>query len=65
MTAIGPVVGGYLTTAMSWRLIFFINLPFAALAAWAAMQHLPEGRDETAPALSRPVGESKCRRWGK
>ncbi len=50
MIAAGPVVGGYLTTAMSWRLIFFINLPFAALAAWAAMRHLPENRDETAAA---------------
>src|SRR6266700_2494609 len=50
MIAIGPVLGGYLTTAMSWRLIFFINLPFAALAAWAAMRHLPESRHETAPA---------------
>src|SRR2546428_10055335 len=50
MIAIGPVVGGYLTTAMSWRLIFFINLPFAALAAWAAMRHLPASRDDTAAA---------------
>jgi MFS family permease len=50
MIAIGPVLGGYLTTAMSWRLIFFINLPFAALAAWAAMRHLPESRHEIPPA---------------
>src|SRR5437870_6353116 len=46
MTAIGPVVGGYLT--ISWRLIFFINLPLAAVAAWAAIRHLPESRDEHA-----------------
>src|SRR3989454_11649049 len=44
MIAVGPVLGGYRTTAMSWRLIFFINLPFAALAAWAAMRQLPESR---------------------
>jgi len=56
MMAIGPVVGGYLTTAMSWRLIFFINLPFAALAAWAAMRHLPESRHETATARLDYVG---------
>src|SRR5438132_12762526 len=56
MIAIGPILGGYLTTAMSWRLIFFINLPFAALAAWAAMRHLPESRHETAPAQLDYVG---------
>src|SRR5882724_3915585 len=56
MMAIGPVVGGYLTTAMSWRLIFFINLPFAALAAWAAMRHLPESRHETATARLDYIG---------
>jgi EmrB/QacA subfamily drug resistance transporter len=56
MTAIGPVVGGYLTTAISWRLIFFINLPFAALAAWAAMRYLPASRDETAAARLDYVG---------
>jgi len=58
MIAIGPIFGGYLTTAMSWRLIFFINLPFAALAAWAAMRHLPESRHETAPARLDYVGAS-------
>src|SRR6202012_2772266 len=29
-TAIGPFPGGYLIGALSWRLVFFINLPLAA-----------------------------------
>jgi EmrB/QacA subfamily drug resistance transporter len=56
MTAIGPVVGGYLTTAISWRLIFFINLPLAAVAAWAAIRHLPESRDEHAAGRLDYIG---------
>ena len=56
ITAIGPVVGGYLTTAISWRLIFFINLPLAAVAAWAAIRHLPESRDEHATGRLDYVG---------
>src|SRR5712692_7169671 len=58
MIAIGPVVGGYLTTAVSWRLIFFINLPFAALAAWAALRHLPESRDEHVTGRLDYVGDA-------
>ena len=49
MTAIGPLLGGYLTAAMTWRLIFLINLPFAALAVWAALRHLPEDPDVNSP----------------
>jgi EmrB/QacA subfamily drug resistance transporter len=43
-TAIGPFLGGWLVEAVSWRLIFVINLPLAAVVAWAA-RAIPESRD--------------------
>jgi EmrB/QacA subfamily drug resistance transporter len=44
-TAAGPLLGGYLITAASWRWIFFINLPIAALVVVLGAQHVPESRD--------------------
>ncbi len=44
-TAIGPFLGGWLIQAYSWRLIFVINLPLAALVAVVAWRHVPESRD--------------------
>jgi EmrB/QacA subfamily drug resistance transporter len=46
--AIGPFVGGYLVDAVSWRLIFLINLPLALLVVWVAVHHVPESRDPNA-----------------
>jgi EmrB/QacA subfamily drug resistance transporter len=46
-TAIGPFLGGWLVEAVSWRLIFLINLPIAAVVLWAA-RAIPESRDEAA-----------------
>jgi EmrB/QacA subfamily drug resistance transporter len=44
-TAIGPFLGGWLISAASWRLIFFINLPLAALVLAVGIRHVPESVD--------------------
>jgi len=43
-TAVGPFLGGWLVEAVSWRLIFLINLPLAAVVVWAA-RRIPETSD--------------------
>jgi len=43
-TAVGPFVGGWLISAVSWRLVFFINLPVAAAVVAMAVRHVPESR---------------------
>lgn len=47
-TALGPLLGGYLVGAISWRAIFLINLPLGAFVAWAAIRHVPETLDPDA-----------------
>jgi EmrB/QacA subfamily drug resistance transporter len=46
--AVGPLLGGWLIDAGSWRLIFFLNVPLAAAAVAIALHHMPETRDEDA-----------------
>jgi EmrB/QacA subfamily drug resistance transporter len=46
-TAIGPFLGGWLIQAVSWRLIFAINLPLAVLVLVVARRHVPESRDSS------------------
>jgi EmrB/QacA subfamily drug resistance transporter len=44
MSAVGPVLGGWLTSAISWRAVFLINLPLAALAVWLVAAAARESR---------------------
>jgi len=46
--ALGPVVGGFLTSAFSWQYIFFVNLPVGIVAILLGMRILPQ-RDPVAP----------------
>jgi EmrB/QacA subfamily drug resistance transporter len=46
--AIGLLAGGVLTTALSWRWVFFVNVPIAAFAALASFRLIRESRDPVA-----------------
>jgi EmrB/QacA subfamily drug resistance transporter len=43
--AAGPLVGGSLVEYASWRWVFLINLPLAAVTVWVALRWVPESRD--------------------
>lgn len=55
-SAIGPVLGGWLIEAFSWRWIFFMNLPLALLVLGISVWRVPESNDAQA--------SSQLDRWG-
>ncbi|MBK8022752.1 MAG: MFS transporter [Chloroflexi bacterium] len=44
-TILGPVLGGWLAEQGLWRMIFFINVPLAAIALFVLVTRVPESRE--------------------
>jgi EmrB/QacA subfamily drug resistance transporter len=56
MAAIGPLVGGWLATDVSWRWAFWLNIPVGLLVLVGIVKAIPETRDATAVPGRDPAG---------
>ena len=52
--AVGPLVGGALTSGLDWRWIFLVNLPIGLLCIAATRAYVEESRDPAARRIDWP-----------
>jgi EmrB/QacA subfamily drug resistance transporter len=50
-SALGPVLGGFLVERVSWRAVFFINVPLAAIVLLLLFWRVPESRADESGKL--------------
>jgi EmrB/QacA subfamily drug resistance transporter len=48
---IGPPLGGFMVTYMSWHWIFLINIPIGIIGIWLVRRYVPEIREASTPKL--------------
>jgi EmrB/QacA subfamily drug resistance transporter len=50
-SVVGPIVGGFITDQLSWRWVFYINVPFGILAAVIMQLSLKEPKRQGRPSI--------------
>jgi EmrB/QacA subfamily drug resistance transporter len=49
--AVGPVLGGIITSGIGWQWIFFVNVPIGAIAVFVTMTQVEDSRDPNATGV--------------
>ena len=52
--AVGPLVGGALTSGLDWQWIFLVNIPLGLACLWITRAHVRESRDPAARRVDVP-----------
>jgi EmrB/QacA subfamily drug resistance transporter len=52
--AVGPLVGGLLTSGLDWQWIFLVNVPIGVLCLWITRTYVEESRDPNARGIDWP-----------